>query len=209
VRCFGNGDLGTRKAPDLRNFGATTTDDAANLSDVKISLTCVGWPDHRSWWHQNTEIRRLSGSKISIAKAPHDETGERMFTIVVPQRQTRRRFSCYITSWRVRRRGGLARSIRAKRRTPGLGLSPQFNPSHRRLALQAFAMAIDGLYSRALTHYVHIHVSIFSFPPRRYCASHDGPLAQTSIMLSNCHILRASCPLSKRKVDWLLPAILF
>jgi len=29
-----------------------------------------------------TEIRRLSGSKISIAKAPHDETGERMFTII-------------------------------------------------------------------------------------------------------------------------------
>lgn len=29
-----------------------------------------------------TEIRRLSGSKISIAKTPHDETGERMFTIV-------------------------------------------------------------------------------------------------------------------------------
>ncbi|KAG8982298.1 RNA binding protein, heterogenous nuclear RNP-K like protein, partial [Tulasnella sp. 427] len=29
-----------------------------------------------------TEIRRLSGCKISIAKTPHDETGERMFTIV-------------------------------------------------------------------------------------------------------------------------------
>ncbi|EIW86632.1 cytoplasmic protein [Coniophora puteana RWD-64-598 SS2] len=29
-----------------------------------------------------TEIRRLSGSKISIAKVPHDETGERMFTII-------------------------------------------------------------------------------------------------------------------------------
>jgi heterogeneous nuclear rnp K-like protein len=29
-----------------------------------------------------TEIRRLSGSKISIAKAPHDETGERLFTII-------------------------------------------------------------------------------------------------------------------------------
>lgn len=28
-----------------------------------------------------SEIRRLSGSKISIAKTPHDETGERMFTI--------------------------------------------------------------------------------------------------------------------------------
>ena len=29
-----------------------------------------------------TEIRRLSGSKNSIAKEPHDETGERMFTII-------------------------------------------------------------------------------------------------------------------------------
>jgi heterogeneous nuclear rnp K-like protein 2 len=28
-----------------------------------------------------SEIRRLSGSRISIAKVPHDETGERMFTI--------------------------------------------------------------------------------------------------------------------------------
>ncbi|PWN41112.1 hypothetical protein IE81DRAFT_348651 [Ceraceosorus guamensis] len=28
-----------------------------------------------------TEIRRLSGSRISIAKVPHDDTGERMFTI--------------------------------------------------------------------------------------------------------------------------------
>lgn len=29
-----------------------------------------------------SEIRQKSGSKISIAKAPHDESGERMFTIV-------------------------------------------------------------------------------------------------------------------------------
>ncbi|KAF9431774.1 RNA binding protein, heterogenous nuclear RNP-K like protein [Entomortierella beljakovae] len=29
-----------------------------------------------------SEIRRLSGSRISIAKTPHDESGERMFTIV-------------------------------------------------------------------------------------------------------------------------------
>ncbi|KAF9400829.1 RNA binding protein, heterogenous nuclear RNP-K like protein [Mortierella sp. AD011] len=29
-----------------------------------------------------SEIRRLSGSRISIAKTPHDETGERLFTIV-------------------------------------------------------------------------------------------------------------------------------
>jgi heterogeneous nuclear rnp K-like protein 2 len=27
------------------------------------------------------EIRRTSGARISIAKAPHDDTGERMFTI--------------------------------------------------------------------------------------------------------------------------------
>jgi len=29
-----------------------------------------------------SEIRRLSGSRISIAKTPHDDSGERMFTIV-------------------------------------------------------------------------------------------------------------------------------
>lgn len=29
-----------------------------------------------------SEIRRSSGAKISIAKAPHDDTGERMFTIM-------------------------------------------------------------------------------------------------------------------------------
>lgn len=28
-----------------------------------------------------SDIRRLSGSRISIAKVPHDGTGERMFTI--------------------------------------------------------------------------------------------------------------------------------
>jgi heterogeneous nuclear rnp K-like protein 2 len=28
-----------------------------------------------------SEIRKTSGARISIAKAPHDDTGERMFTI--------------------------------------------------------------------------------------------------------------------------------
>jgi heterogeneous nuclear rnp K-like protein 2 len=28
-----------------------------------------------------SEIRKTSGARISIAKAPHDETGERMFSI--------------------------------------------------------------------------------------------------------------------------------
>ncbi|EJD03948.1 uncharacterized protein FOMMEDRAFT_140050 [Fomitiporia mediterranea MF3/22] len=43
-----------------------------------------------------TEIRRLSGSKISIAKTPHDETGERMFTIVgTPQANEKALFLLY------------------------------------------------------------------------------------------------------------------
>jgi heterogeneous nuclear rnp K-like protein 2 len=29
-----------------------------------------------------SEIRKTSGARISIAKAPHDDTGERMFTIM-------------------------------------------------------------------------------------------------------------------------------
>jgi heterogeneous nuclear rnp K-like protein 2 len=37
-----------------------------------------------------SEIRRLSGSRISIAKVPHDETGERMFTIVGTAQSTER-----------------------------------------------------------------------------------------------------------------------
>jgi hypothetical protein len=37
-----------------------------------------------------TEIRRLSGSRISIAKVPHDDTGERMFTIVGTPESTER-----------------------------------------------------------------------------------------------------------------------
>ncbi|ORY28456.1 hypothetical protein BCR39DRAFT_534737 [Naematelia encephala] len=37
-----------------------------------------------------TEIRRLSGSRISIAKVPHDESGERMFTIVGTPEATER-----------------------------------------------------------------------------------------------------------------------
>jgi heterogeneous nuclear rnp K-like protein 2 len=56
---------------------------AANLRTQNISIPSdmVGCIIGRSG-SKITEIRRLSGSKISIAKAPHDETGERMFTIV-------------------------------------------------------------------------------------------------------------------------------
>lgn len=56
---------------------------AANLRTQNISIPSdmVGCIIGRSGT-KITEIRRLSGSKISIAKTPHDETGERMFTIV-------------------------------------------------------------------------------------------------------------------------------
>ncbi|KAJ7293663.1 hypothetical protein C8J57DRAFT_1444816 [Mycena rebaudengoi] len=55
----------------------------ANLRTQNISIPSdmVGCIIGRSGT-KITEIRRLSGSKISIAKAPHDETGERMFTII-------------------------------------------------------------------------------------------------------------------------------
>ena len=56
---------------------------AANLRTQNISIPSdmVGCIIGRSG-SKITEIRRLSGSKISIAKTPHDETGERMFTII-------------------------------------------------------------------------------------------------------------------------------
>ncbi|KAJ7597127.1 hypothetical protein C8J56DRAFT_851108 [Mycena floridula] len=56
---------------------------AANLRTQNISIPSdmVGCIIGRSG-SKITEIRRLSGSKISIAKAPHDDTGERMFTII-------------------------------------------------------------------------------------------------------------------------------
>ena len=59
------------------------TQPAANLRTQNISIPSdmVGCIIGRSGT-KITEIRRLSGSKISIAKDPHDETGERMFTII-------------------------------------------------------------------------------------------------------------------------------
>ncbi|KDQ12846.1 hypothetical protein BOTBODRAFT_45508 [Botryobasidium botryosum FD-172 SS1] len=56
---------------------------ASNLRTQNISIPSdmVGCIIGRSG-SKITEIRRLSGSKISIAKTPHDETGERMFTII-------------------------------------------------------------------------------------------------------------------------------
>jgi heterogeneous nuclear rnp K-like protein 2 len=88
----GNGNGNARRSAD---DGARTSPEtsfasqpppsppAANLRTQNISIPSdmVGCIIGRGG-SKITEIRRLSGSKISIAKAPHDETGERMFTIV-------------------------------------------------------------------------------------------------------------------------------
>lgn len=83
----GNGEANTR--PRASSPGSPTaqspvsTPPAANLRTQNISIPSdmVGCIIGRSGT-KITEIRRLSGSKISIAKAPHDDTGERMFTII-------------------------------------------------------------------------------------------------------------------------------
>jgi len=84
----GNGEANTRPRASSPGSPATahspvSTQPAANLRTQSISIPSdmVGCIIGRSGT-KITEIRRLSGSKISIAKAPHDDTGERMFTIV-------------------------------------------------------------------------------------------------------------------------------
>jgi len=81
-----NGDAPRGAAPGSPTQTASTTPPnppPANLRTQNISIPSdmVGCIIGRSGT-KITEIRRLSGSKISIAKAPHDETGERMFTII-------------------------------------------------------------------------------------------------------------------------------
>ncbi|KAF9270309.1 hypothetical protein L218DRAFT_914357 [Marasmius fiardii PR-910] len=80
-----NGDSrspGSPTSPSLQQANVAAQP-AANLRTQNISIPSdmVGCIIGRSG-SKITEIRRLSGSKISIAKAPHDDTGERMFTIV-------------------------------------------------------------------------------------------------------------------------------
>ena len=84
----GNGEANTRPRASSPGSPPTahspvSTQPAANLRTQNISIPSdmVGCIIGRSGT-KITEIRRLSGSKISIAKAPHDDTGERMFTIV-------------------------------------------------------------------------------------------------------------------------------
>jgi heterogeneous nuclear rnp K-like protein 2 len=69
--------------PSPTSHPPSSPQQSANLRTQNISIPSdmVGCIIGRSGT-KITEIRRLSGSKISIAKAPHDDTGERMFTIV-------------------------------------------------------------------------------------------------------------------------------
>ena len=82
-----NGDSvhprGRASSPPSPSHPPTSPQQSANLRTQNISIPSdmVGCIIGRSGT-KITEIRRLSGSKISIAKAPHDDTGERMFTIV-------------------------------------------------------------------------------------------------------------------------------
>jgi len=80
-----NGESRARGSPppSPTAHSPVSTPQSTNLRTQNISIPSdmVGCIIGRSG-SKITEIRRLSGSKISIAKAPHDDTGERMFTIV-------------------------------------------------------------------------------------------------------------------------------
>ena len=60
----------------------TTTEDGEEIQTQNISIPSdmVGCIIGRGG-SKISEIRKSSGARISIAKAPHDDTGERMFTI--------------------------------------------------------------------------------------------------------------------------------
>ena len=72
-----NSDAGNRGPPP------TTTEDGEEIQTQNISIPAdmVGCIIGRGG-SKISEIRKSSGARISIAKAPHDETGERMFTIM-------------------------------------------------------------------------------------------------------------------------------
>ncbi|KAH8423282.1 KH domain-containing protein [Aspergillus melleus] len=79
-----SGGYSRRSNPDISNRGyPLVTEDGEEIQTQNISIPAdmVGCIIGRGGT-KITEIRRSSGARISIAKAPHDETGERMFTIM-------------------------------------------------------------------------------------------------------------------------------
>ena len=79
-----SGGYNRRSNSDAANRGIpTTTEDGEEIQTQNISIPSdmVGCIIGRAG-SKISEIRKSSGARISIAKAPHDETGERMFTIM-------------------------------------------------------------------------------------------------------------------------------
>lgn len=78
------GSYNRRSNSDAANRGTPlTTEDGEEIQTQNISIPSdmVGCIIGRGGT-KISEIRKSSGARISIAKAPHDETGERMFTIM-------------------------------------------------------------------------------------------------------------------------------
>lgn len=71
------------RSPSSSNAQAMHTDDGEEIQTQNISIPAdmVGCIIGRGG-SKIQEIRRSSGARISIAKTPHDDTGERMFTIM-------------------------------------------------------------------------------------------------------------------------------
>lgn len=84
-RVGGGGGYSRRSNSDvaLRGSIPTVTEDGEEIQTQNISIPAdmVGCIIGRGG-SKISEIRKSSGARISIAKAPHDETGERMFTIM-------------------------------------------------------------------------------------------------------------------------------
>ncbi|KAI4165322.1 MAG: hypothetical protein LQ342_001190 [Letrouitia transgressa] len=79
-----SGSYNRRSNSDAANRGPpTVTEDGEEIQTQNISIPSdmVGCIIGRGG-SKISEIRKSSGARISIAKAPHDDTGERMFTIM-------------------------------------------------------------------------------------------------------------------------------
>jgi heterogeneous nuclear rnp K-like protein 2 len=76
--------FGRRSDSDAAARGPPTHDENGEeilTQNISIPADMVGCIIGRAG-SKISEIRKSSGARISIAKAPHDETGERMFTIM-------------------------------------------------------------------------------------------------------------------------------
>lgn len=80
---YNNNNNNRRSNTEAASRLPTTTEDGEEIQTQNISIPSdmVGCIIGRGGT-KISDIRKSSGARISIAKAPHDETGERMFTIM-------------------------------------------------------------------------------------------------------------------------------